>query len=46
MTNVNNSQLNIICLNMNAQSIVNKIDKLQVLTTNMDVLANTGHQQL
>ena len=34
-------QLNINCLYMNARSIVNKIDELQVLATNMDVLAFT-----
>lgn len=34
-------QLNINCLYMNARSIVNKIDELQVLATNMDVLAIT-----
>ena len=46
-TNINNScqnrkpQLNINCLYMNARSIVNKVDELQVLATNMDVLAIT-----
>ena len=45
-TNVNSyqngkPQLNINCLYMNARSIVNKIDELQVLATNMDVLAIT-----
>ena len=46
-TNINYScqnrkpQLNINCLYMNAWSIVNKVNELQVLATNMDLLAIT-----
>ena len=35
------AQLNISCLYMNARSIINKVDELQVLASNMDLLAIT-----